>query len=201
MPLTASKTDADTSATARVLASGLVPPARTELFMTPIHSSTGSEVAAEAGKGLATSNAIITIRIAMRTVVQASWQRTNAKKPRLRPGKLRIMCPPRARRQRGCELAHVCDASCRSHAKGKALPQGTNSSVAEASSLASIPLDCTSQVNFQRLLAHAGPLAGVRGPARSNSRFPTGRAANGSLICLDPDSCRPHQSPTTGFRG
>src|SRR5258707_2028018 len=105
MPLTASKTDADTSATTRVLASGLVPPAITELFMTPIHSSTGSGAAADTGKGLATSNAIITIRIALRTVVPASWRRTNAKKP----GKLQIMCPPRARRQRGCELAHVCE--------------------------------------------------------------------------------------------
>src|SRR5258708_5596226 len=136
MPLTASKTDADTSATTRVLASGLVPPARTELFMTPIHSSTGSAAAAETGKGLATSNAIITIRIAIRTVVQASWRRTNAKKPSLTPGKLRIMCPPRARRQRGCELAHVCDLSGRSNVNGKALPHGTHSSVSEAGYLA-----------------------------------------------------------------
>src|SRR5215470_19126615 len=42
MPLTASNTDAETSAVIRVEASGLVCPAITVSFMIPIHSSTGS---------------------------------------------------------------------------------------------------------------------------------------------------------------
>ena len=46
-PFTASNTDADTSATTRVVASGLVPPAITVWFMIAFHSSTWSPVAAD----------------------------------------------------------------------------------------------------------------------------------------------------------
>src|ERR1700741_5270075 len=56
MPLTASKTEADTSATTRDVTSGLVPPARTVSFIIPIHSSTGSGVAAEIDIGGAASS-------------------------------------------------------------------------------------------------------------------------------------------------
>src|ERR1700723_4801867 len=53
MPLTASKTEDDTKAATRLLTSGLLPPAMTVVFMTPIHSSTGSgAAAAAAGRGL-----------------------------------------------------------------------------------------------------------------------------------------------------
>ena len=48
MPLTASKTDADTIAAVRLVKNGLVPPARTVSFMMPIHCRTGSGVAASA---------------------------------------------------------------------------------------------------------------------------------------------------------
>src|SRR5271169_4489539 len=52
MPLTASKTDAETNATTRPVTFGAVPAASTVLFITPIHWSTGSGVAAAAGRGL-----------------------------------------------------------------------------------------------------------------------------------------------------
>jgi hypothetical protein len=48
MPLTASKTDADTIAAVRLVKNGLVPPAKTVSFMMPIHCRTGSGVAASA---------------------------------------------------------------------------------------------------------------------------------------------------------
>src|SRR5215470_15024771 len=48
MPLTASKTDADTIAAIRLVKNGLVPPARAVSFMMPIHCRTGSGVAATA---------------------------------------------------------------------------------------------------------------------------------------------------------
>jgi len=51
MPLTASKTDADTIAATRVVTIEFEPPAITVLFMTPIHSSMGSGVAAATGLG------------------------------------------------------------------------------------------------------------------------------------------------------
>src|SRR5207249_7115671 len=49
IPLTASNTDADTNATTRPVTFGAVPAVRTVGFITPIHSSTGSGVAARAG--------------------------------------------------------------------------------------------------------------------------------------------------------
>src|SRR5256885_9105442 len=76
MPLTASKTDADTSATTRVATSGLVPPARTAVFMTPIHSSTGSGVAADTGRGLAARRATISVSIALRVIAPALRRRS-----------------------------------------------------------------------------------------------------------------------------
>src|SRR5215469_4006716 len=48
MPLTASKTEADTIAAIRLVKNGLVPPARAVSFMMPIHCRTGSGVAAAA---------------------------------------------------------------------------------------------------------------------------------------------------------
>src|SRR5580704_14604332 len=95
MPLTASKTDAETNATTRLVASGLVPPAITVVFMIPIHSSTGSGgVAAETGKGLAASSATITISIAFQIVAPAPGRKCDRKTPRWDPVSLRIMHPP-----------------------------------------------------------------------------------------------------------
>src|SRR5580658_10316547 len=48
MPLTASKTEADTIAAMRLVKNGLVPAASTVLFIMLIHSNTGSGVAAGA---------------------------------------------------------------------------------------------------------------------------------------------------------
>src|SRR6516162_7419541 len=48
MPLTASKTEADTIAARRLVKNGLVPPVRAVSFMIPIHCRTGSGVAATA---------------------------------------------------------------------------------------------------------------------------------------------------------
>jgi hypothetical protein len=68
MPLTASNTDADTIATTRLVTSGLLPPAMTVVFMTPIHSSTGSSVVADTSWGLAARSAKTNINVALRIV-------------------------------------------------------------------------------------------------------------------------------------
>src|ERR1700681_1494585 len=52
IPLTASKTDAETNATTRVVARGLVLPVITVSLIIPIHCSTGSGTAAVAEMGL-----------------------------------------------------------------------------------------------------------------------------------------------------
>jgi hypothetical protein len=54
MPFTASKTDADTSAATRAVTIEFEPPAIAVSFIIPIHSSTGSGVAAASGLGAAT---------------------------------------------------------------------------------------------------------------------------------------------------
>src|SRR6266404_1106394 len=63
IPLTASNTDAETSATTLVVTKGLVPPAITVSFITPIHSRTGSEVAAAAGVPLMPNNTVNIIAV------------------------------------------------------------------------------------------------------------------------------------------
>src|ERR1700726_1642235 len=94
MPLTASKTDADTSATTRLVTSGLVFSAMTALFMTPIHSSTWSGVAADNGRGVVASSATISISIALRALAPELRQRSNRKRLIQDLRILRIMCPP-----------------------------------------------------------------------------------------------------------
>jgi hypothetical protein len=54
MPLTASKTDADTIAAMREVMNGLVPASSTVLFIMLIHSNTGSGGAATANLGTTT---------------------------------------------------------------------------------------------------------------------------------------------------
>src|SRR5882724_4194421 len=99
MPLTASKTEADTSATTRLVTFGAVPAVRTVVFMTPIHSSTGSGVAADTGRGLAASSATIGIRIALRMIVPTLRRPSNKREPGLNPYfLLPIMFPPRKSR-------------------------------------------------------------------------------------------------------
>src|SRR6266571_6735307 len=135
MPLTASKTDADTSATTRLVASGLVPPARTAVFMTPIHSSTGSGVAADTGRGLAARSATISVSMALRVIAPALRRRSKIKRPRRDLGILRINCPPdRAQ----AALSHAGGQSARTWQIVRQQESATgdiNSSVAEASLL------------------------------------------------------------------
>src|SRR5258707_15769383 len=57
IPLTASNTDAETSATTLVVTRGLVPPAITVSFIIAIHSRIGSGLAAEAGAALTAKSA------------------------------------------------------------------------------------------------------------------------------------------------
>src|SRR6267142_3358121 len=57
IPLTASNTDAETSATTLEVTKGLVPPAITVSFIIPIHCRTGSGLAAEAGGALTAKSA------------------------------------------------------------------------------------------------------------------------------------------------
>ena len=71
MPLTASNTEADTNAAMRLVTFGAVPAVSTVVFMTPIHSSTGSAVAADTGAEPTTSKATINISIAFRIVASA----------------------------------------------------------------------------------------------------------------------------------
>src|SRR5438034_7067368 len=59
IPLTASNTDADTKATTRPVTFGAVPAVRTVVFITAIHSSTGSGVAADTRSGQAANSAAI----------------------------------------------------------------------------------------------------------------------------------------------
>src|SRR6266850_8540739 len=91
MPLTASKTDADTSATTRLLTSGLVPPARTVVFMMPIHSRTGSGVAADTARGPAASSATISVSNTLHFGAPKPRRRSNRNRPELNPVKLRII--------------------------------------------------------------------------------------------------------------
>src|ERR1700724_4281141 len=95
MPLTASKTEADTSATTRLVTNGLVPPARTAVFMTPIHSSTESGVVqADSGMGLVASSATINVSVRIAILTPTSCRRDNWKKPSFGPVNLRIIYPP-----------------------------------------------------------------------------------------------------------
>src|SRR5206468_10351338 len=68
IPLTASNTDADTKATTRPVTFGAVPAVRTVVFITAIHSSTGSGVAADTRSGQAANSAAIGISAALRAV-------------------------------------------------------------------------------------------------------------------------------------
>ncbi len=90
MPLTASNTEADTSATTRLVTFGAVPAASTVVFMTSIHSSTGSGVAADTGKGL-TRSATISTSIALRAVAPAPCLQRETKKAGLDPVDLPIL--------------------------------------------------------------------------------------------------------------
>src|ERR1700682_2366895 len=77
MPLTASNTEADTSATTRLVTFGAVLAVRTVVFMTSIHSSTGSGVVADTRAGLAASSATISSSIALRIVAPAPCRQNN----------------------------------------------------------------------------------------------------------------------------
>ena len=70
-----SNTDTDTNATTRPVTFGAVPAARTVVFMTPIHSSTGSGVAANTGEGIAASSAASSTSMALRIVTPARRSR------------------------------------------------------------------------------------------------------------------------------
>src|SRR5271157_619456 len=105
MPLTASKTEDDTDATTRLLTSGLLPPAMTVVFMTPIHSNTGSGVAAATCRGLAASNIASSIRIAHLITAPLRQPSNGKERAKWNVWVLRIMFPPRMRRQRCYGLA------------------------------------------------------------------------------------------------
>src|ERR1700732_5255305 len=105
MPLTASKTDADTRRATRLATRGFVPPAITELFIMPIHSSTGSGEAADIGTGLVASTTASSISMALWIVAPAGRRPSNRREPKLDLYMLRIMCPPEGRRQRCYWLA------------------------------------------------------------------------------------------------
>src|SRR4029077_19656672 len=106
MPFTASNTDADTSATTRLVTRGFVPPAITVLFIMPIHSSTGSGAVAETGTGLLTSRTASSINITLRIVAPAPCRHWDRNGPESYVFILRIMNPHEIRRQRCYGLAN-----------------------------------------------------------------------------------------------
>src|SRR5207249_8650231 len=98
IPLTASNTDADTKATARPVSFGAVPAVRTVVFITAIHSSTGSGVAADTRSGQAANSAAIGISAALRAVAPIPCRTTEGMSLRLHSVDLPIACatPDRA---------------------------------------------------------------------------------------------------------
>src|SRR6202049_406192 len=102
MPLTASNTEADTNATTRLVTLGAVPAVSTAVFITPIHSNTGSGVAADTGRGLAASSAAISSGRWLRTVAPAPCPQNNRKKSRLDLVAIRVLD---IQASRGCLLS------------------------------------------------------------------------------------------------
>src|SRR5947209_12596107 len=98
IPLTASNTDADTKATTRPVTFGAVPAVRTVVFITAIHSSTGSGVAADTRSGQAANSAAIGISAALRAVAPIPCRTTEGMSLRLHSVDLPIACatPDRA---------------------------------------------------------------------------------------------------------
>src|SRR5882762_7130323 len=133
MPLTASNTEADTRATTRLVTFGAVRAVRTVVFITSIHSSTGSGAVAETRAGLAASRATIRISMALRTVAPTPCRQNDRKRPRLKPVTLRIMYPPEIVNNVVIGWRTVC-GDLQIARQQEALPWGANSAVAEASS-------------------------------------------------------------------
>src|SRR6266571_4325756 len=78
IPLTASNTDADTKATTRPVTFGAVPAVRTVVFITAIHYSTESGVAADTRSGQAANSAAISISAALRAVAPIPCRSTDS---------------------------------------------------------------------------------------------------------------------------
>src|SRR6266478_5293481 len=92
IPLTASKTDAETNATTRPVTFGAVPAVRTVVFITPIHSSTGSGVAADTCGGLTANSAAISKNATLRAAAPIPWWPTERTTIRLHSVDLPIAC-------------------------------------------------------------------------------------------------------------
>src|ERR1700730_1157937 len=106
MPLRASNTEADTNATTRLVTLGAVPAVSTAVFITPIHSNTGSGVAADTGRGLAASSAAssaaISSSIVLRIVAPVPRRQNNGRRSRLDLVAIRVLD---IQASRGCLLS------------------------------------------------------------------------------------------------